>query len=183
MPITAKVFDALVILATNHGRVVEKDDLLQKIWPDTVVEEGSLHHCVSALRKVLGEKADGRRFIATIPGRGYSFIPAVRVRPAGAATAKPFWQRRQAIPWGAVAIVLVVAAGWAWLGSTRQKRAAPRLQETEEADGSFTVPSRELVTVCAARLAANKKRQVANTCGFRIWATPFWLSGRYIHPV
>src|SRR5262249_1025146 len=74
--ITSRAFEALVTLARNPGHVVEKEELIQTIWPDTVVEEGNLHQCVSALRRALGEKPDERRFIATIPGRGYSFIAA-----------------------------------------------------------------------------------------------------------
>src|SRR4051812_17098066 len=78
--VTAKVFDALAILVSSQGRVVEKDELLRTIWPNTVVEEGNVHHYISTLRKVLGENGT-HRFIATVPGRGYSFVSPVRVRP------------------------------------------------------------------------------------------------------
>ena len=77
--ITSKVFDTLAFLLRNHGCVVDKDRLLQSIWPDTIVEESNLHHYVSTVRKVLGEKPGERHFIATVPGRGYSFIAPVRV--------------------------------------------------------------------------------------------------------
>jgi Tol biopolymer transport system component/DNA-binding winged helix-turn-helix (wHTH) protein len=77
--ITSKVFDTLAFLLRNHGCVVDKDQLLQSIWPDTVVEEGNLHHYVSTVRKVLGEKPGERHFIHTVPGRGYSFIAPVRI--------------------------------------------------------------------------------------------------------
>src|SRR5262249_13677479 len=75
---TAKVFDTLAFLVQNHGDVVDKERLIQAIWPDTAVEEGNLHHSVSTVRKVLGEKPGEHRFIATVPGRGYSFVAAVR---------------------------------------------------------------------------------------------------------
>jgi Tol biopolymer transport system component/DNA-binding winged helix-turn-helix (wHTH) protein len=77
--ITSKVFDTLAFLLRNHGCVVDKDQLMRAIWPDTVVEESNLHHYVSTVRKVLGEKPGEHRFIATVPGRGYLFVAPVRV--------------------------------------------------------------------------------------------------------
>src|SRR5690242_4275159 len=67
--VTSKVFDTLAILLRNHGNVVDKEDLMQALWPDTAVEEGNLHHYVSTVRKTLGEKPGEHRFIATVPGR------------------------------------------------------------------------------------------------------------------
>jgi Tol biopolymer transport system component/DNA-binding winged helix-turn-helix (wHTH) protein len=136
--ITAKVFDALAVLARHHGRVVEKDDLFRAIWPDTIVEEGNLHHCVSTLRRVLGEKPDERRFIATVPGRGYSFIPSVRVRPQEPVRAPRSGQRRWAILAVSLGLVVMVAGGWIWSRSARPDRvvravpltAAPGLAES-----------------------------------------------------
>src|SRR5260370_5288897 len=72
--ITSKVFETLVFLLRNHGRVVDKDQLMRAIWPDTVVEETNLHHYVPPVRQVLGEKPGEHRFIATVPGPGYSFV-------------------------------------------------------------------------------------------------------------
>ena len=77
--ITAKVFDTLAFLLRNHGKVVEKEELMRALWPDTVVEEGNLHHYVSTVRKLLGEKPGEHRFIATVPGRGYSFVAPVEI--------------------------------------------------------------------------------------------------------
>src|SRR5262245_29513646 len=76
---TARVFETLAFLLRNHGNVVDKDQLMQAIWPDTVVEEGNLHHYVSTVRKILGEKPGEHRFIATVPGRGYSFVAPVQL--------------------------------------------------------------------------------------------------------
>ena len=75
--ITAKVFDTLAILVQNRGRVVEKDELLSKLWPDTVVEESNLAQNISTLRKILGETPKAARYIATASGRGYSFVAEV----------------------------------------------------------------------------------------------------------
>ncbi|HEY6989554.1 MAG TPA: winged helix-turn-helix domain-containing protein [Bryobacteraceae bacterium] len=75
--LTGKVFDTLTVLVRNHGRVIEKEELLSAIWPNTVVEEANLIQNVSMLRKALGDNAKDFRFIATVAGRGYSFVAPV----------------------------------------------------------------------------------------------------------
>ncbi len=77
LTLTSKTFDLLILLVENNGRVIEKDELLRRIWPDTVVEENNLSVNMSALRKVLGERANEHRYIVTIPGRGYQFVANV----------------------------------------------------------------------------------------------------------
>lgn len=81
--ITPKVADTLLLLVENAGNVVEKDELLKKIWPDEFVEEGSLARSISVLRKALGDGAEGQEFIATIPKRGYRFVAPVTIRESG----------------------------------------------------------------------------------------------------
>ncbi len=76
--LTPRVFDILMTLIENHGETVEKDVLMQRVWPDTFVEEGNLHHHVSVLRKTLGDDPRGQRLIKTIPKRGYRFTGQVR---------------------------------------------------------------------------------------------------------
>jgi DNA-binding winged helix-turn-helix (wHTH) protein/TolB-like protein/Tfp pilus assembly protein PilF len=71
-----KVFETLLVLVRNSGRVMDKDELMQKVWPDTVVEEVNLAHNISVLRKALGQKSENR-FIITVPGRGYGFVAQV----------------------------------------------------------------------------------------------------------
>jgi DNA-binding winged helix-turn-helix (wHTH) protein/TolB-like protein/tetratricopeptide (TPR) repeat protein len=73
-----KVFETLLVLVRNSGRVMDKDELMQQVWPDTVVEEVNLAHNISVLRKALGQKADENRFIITVPGRGYGFVAEVK---------------------------------------------------------------------------------------------------------
>ena len=77
VPLTPKVFDTLLYLVENAGRVIDKDELLTAIWPDAIVEENSLNKNISVLRRVLGEKQGENRYIATIPGRGYKFVAQV----------------------------------------------------------------------------------------------------------
>src|ERR1700691_79562 len=78
VPLTSKAFDTLQVLIVNHGRVLEKDELLKSIWPNSFVEEANLAQNVSALRKALGELPGEHRYIATIPGRGYRFVAQVK---------------------------------------------------------------------------------------------------------
>jgi len=77
IPLKPKVFDTLLLLVENHGRVVDKDEMLQRLWPDTVVEESNLSQNVYLLRRVLEEETDGQRYIETVPKRGYRFVATV----------------------------------------------------------------------------------------------------------
>ena len=78
IPLTPKVFETLLYLVEHQGVVLDKDELMQAIWPHTVVEENNLNQSISALRRVLGESRGENRFIATIPGRGYRFVADVK---------------------------------------------------------------------------------------------------------
>lgn len=114
VPITGKVFDALVILVENHGRVVEKDELLSALWPDTIVEESNLAQNISSLRKILGETGRDRSYIATASGRGYSFVAEViESTPDGAVPAVPGPEPAQSVTLRALAwpLALIVLAG------------------------------------------------------------------------
>src|ERR1700719_4608315 len=73
-----KAFDALVVLVENRGHLLEKDELLRKVWPDTFVEESNLAQHISVLRKALQEGEDSPRYIETVPTRGYRFVAQVR---------------------------------------------------------------------------------------------------------
>ena len=75
--LTSKRFDILLTLVRNSQRVVDKDELMSAVWPDTVVEESNLTHNISALRRALGESPEEHRFIVTIPGQGYRFVASV----------------------------------------------------------------------------------------------------------
>jgi adenylate cyclase len=77
--LTPKVLETLVYLVEHRGTVLEKDQLMRAIWPDTAVEENNLNQSVSTLRRVLGEGRAEHRYIATVPGRGYLFVAKVEV--------------------------------------------------------------------------------------------------------
>ena len=77
VPVAPRAFETLLYLVEHHGTVIEKDRLMEAIWPDTIVEENNLTQNISALRRVLGEERGAHRFIVTVPGRGYRFVAEV----------------------------------------------------------------------------------------------------------
>src|SRR6266480_5430856 len=64
----AKAFEILLVLLEERGRLVEKDELMRRVWPDAVVEENNLTVNMSALRKSLGENPREKRYLVTVPG-------------------------------------------------------------------------------------------------------------------
>lgn len=77
--LTPKAAEILVLLVTRAGQLVEKDELLKEIWPDTFVEEANLSQNIFYLRKALGDDRAGPKYIETVTRRGYRFIATVRV--------------------------------------------------------------------------------------------------------
>ncbi|MGH9854129.1 MAG: winged helix-turn-helix domain-containing tetratricopeptide repeat protein, partial [Blastocatellia bacterium] len=73
-----KVFDILLVLVEHGGELVEKGELMQRVWPDSFVEEGNLPVNIFALRKALGDEGD--QYIKTVPKRGYLFVAKVTER-------------------------------------------------------------------------------------------------------
>jgi DNA-binding winged helix-turn-helix (wHTH) protein/Tol biopolymer transport system component len=78
VPLTPKVFDMLVMLVRNSGHLVEKDELIRSLWPDSFVEESNLSTNIFMLRKALG---NDHEYIETVPRRGYRFVGAARQFP------------------------------------------------------------------------------------------------------
>lgn len=72
--IPPKDLDMLFVLVEKAGHIVEKEELLQRVWPGVFIEEGNLARHVFNLRQVLGEGPDGRKYIETVPKRGYRFV-------------------------------------------------------------------------------------------------------------
>jgi DNA-binding winged helix-turn-helix (wHTH) protein/TolB-like protein/Flp pilus assembly protein TadD len=79
VPLPPKVIETLLALVESNGRLIEKEDLIRRVWPDTFVEENNLNKNVSALRKALGEGQGELKFIETVPKRGYRFVAKVNV--------------------------------------------------------------------------------------------------------
>jgi DNA-binding winged helix-turn-helix (wHTH) protein len=80
--LTLKAFDVLLFLAQNPNRLVTKEELLQAVWGDTLVEEGNLKQYISHLRKALGDNSGDTRLIVTIARKGYQFTADVTVAEA-----------------------------------------------------------------------------------------------------
>ncbi|MEO7724633.1 MAG: transcriptional regulator, partial [Chthoniobacterales bacterium] len=78
VPLTPRVFDTLLQLVEHSGVVLEKERLMDAIWPDQVVEENNLSQNISTLRRALGETPGAPRYILTVPGRGFRFLAEVK---------------------------------------------------------------------------------------------------------
>ncbi|HET7871674.1 MAG TPA: alpha/beta fold hydrolase [Terriglobales bacterium] len=84
-----KAFEILCLLVENAGRLVKKEELLSRIWPNTIVEENNLNKNVSLLRKALGEHATGQAYIETVPRIGYRFVATVTESESHSRAAAP----------------------------------------------------------------------------------------------
>jgi predicted ATPase/DNA-binding winged helix-turn-helix (wHTH) protein len=93
--LSARGFDLLTVLVERRGEVVSKQDLFQLVWPRGFVEESNLRVQMAALRRALDDPRDTPRFIASVPGRGYSFVAIV-----GADEAAPAPAPRMSLPAG-----------------------------------------------------------------------------------
>jgi eukaryotic-like serine/threonine-protein kinase len=112
--LTPKAFDTLLLLVRNSGHLLEKGELIDALWPDSFVEEGSLSNNIFLLRKALGEDP---AFIETVPRRGYRFIAPVRrdgQEPGHASTEKA--ASYSARHWKMIAVVAIVVAGGVSVG-------------------------------------------------------------------
>jgi len=90
VPLGSRAFEILAIVAKAEGRLVTKDELMDAVWPDTIVEENNIQVHLSALRKILGADRD---LILTVPGRGYRLVPRQRTT-ANAAAGHPLPPQR-----------------------------------------------------------------------------------------
>ncbi len=161
-PIGTRAFDLLQTLIENPGRLITKNELLDRVWPGLVVEEANLHVQISSLRKLLGPKA-----IATIPGRGYRLAvtvdpdkgEAAPTPPAAAAAVPPgerFGDRRHNLPEASAPLIgrdadieavnrlldqhrLVTLVGPSGIGKTLLAQAVARQRVTLHANGVWWV--------------------------------------------
>jgi eukaryotic-like serine/threonine-protein kinase len=77
VPLSPKLTETLFLLVQNAGHLVDKEELMKRVWPDAFVEDGNLNKNISVLRKTLGQWDGGREYIETIPKGGYRFVGAV----------------------------------------------------------------------------------------------------------
>ena len=78
VPLPPKAFDTLLVLIEKSGRLVEKGELMKRLWPDTFVEEANLAHNISLLRKTFDEGSNGNKYIQTVPRHGYRWLVEVK---------------------------------------------------------------------------------------------------------
>ena len=129
IPLTPKAIDTLLALLANPGRVVERDELIKTVWPDTFVEDGALARNISALRKAFDEGSEDSRYIETIPKRGYRFIAPIKdvaELPAAQPPAPVRADRRKIVrsaAWIVPAAALILLAGWAYPRLVRESSA------------------------------------------------------------
>jgi DNA-binding winged helix-turn-helix (wHTH) protein/TolB-like protein len=78
VPLTLKSFEVLLLLVENSGHIVEKNELMNRVWAGSFVEEGNLKVTVSMLRKALEDTNGGKLYIETVPRRGYRFVAGIK---------------------------------------------------------------------------------------------------------
>jgi TolB-like protein/DNA-binding winged helix-turn-helix (wHTH) protein len=169
LPLSARAFDALLLFLQNPGRLLDKSTLMAAIWPNAVVEENNLNQCISALRRVLGERPEEHRYIVTEPGRGYRFVAPVSVvaglddttasprppvesapmptAPEHAVGSRAVDLRAHAPLWAFAAAGLLLVASLAWYLAHTPSRRADRAVQASKAT------SVEVVAVQTPRLA------------------------------
>ena len=113
-----KDLEMLLVLVEKQGRVVKKADLMQRLWPDTFVEEANLTRHVANLRQALAENGASATYIETVPKRGYRFVAPVQVVCGGSGVvpgSPPLVASRtakQKLIWVFAAVITVAVAGW-----------------------------------------------------------------------
>ena len=95
IPMPGKTLDTLILLVENRGRLVDKEELLSRVWAGSVVEEANLTQTIFTARKILGDNPKNHRYIATIAGRGYQFVASVTELAAKSAIPEPEATGRQ----------------------------------------------------------------------------------------
>ena len=84
VPLTPRVFETLLYMLEHHESVLDKERIMEAVWPDSIVEENNLAQAISKLRQVFGETPGSHGYIVTVPGRGYRFVAEVMEKTADA---------------------------------------------------------------------------------------------------
>src|ERR1700724_2237651 len=98
LPLGSRALDILIYLAERPGEVIAKQELMDHVWSDVTVEEGSIRVHVAAIRKALGDGQFGNRYIANVKGRGYSFVGTVVPLGSGTERGNPNSVRKGRLP-------------------------------------------------------------------------------------
>ncbi len=146
IPLAGKTLDALVVLVENRGRLVDKEELLSRVWAGSVVEEANLTQTIFTVRKILGDSPKNHHYIATVAGRGYQFVAPVtesisRTEPAGSEMKEPLrgrstlWRQKRGFQFGAAGITLATLAVGIVLW--RSFAVSPHFGETSKRHATF----------------------------------------------
>ena len=98
LPLGSRALDLLIYLAERPGEVIAKQELIDHVWSDVTVEEGSIRVHVAAIRKALADGQFGNRYIANIKGRGYSFVGTVVPLGGGTESRNARFRHRGRLP-------------------------------------------------------------------------------------
>jgi TolB-like protein/DNA-binding winged helix-turn-helix (wHTH) protein len=88
VPLTSRVFETLLYMVEHHDSVLDKERIMEAVWPDSIVEENNLAQAISKLRQLFGETPGSHSYIVTVPGRGYRFVAEVKEHTATAVMPK-----------------------------------------------------------------------------------------------
>jgi DNA-binding winged helix-turn-helix (wHTH) protein/TolB-like protein/Tfp pilus assembly protein PilF len=131
--LTSKVFDTLLVLVERHGQSLSRSELIARIWPETSAGDHNLNQSIALLRKVLDDDPRQPEYIATHPGRGYSFIAPVRSAVEFIASSQEInpgiTRRRWQYAAAGLAVVVLVAA--LTMASPLGSRVRPTIQSIQ----------------------------------------------------
>ncbi|MEY2494548.1 MAG: hypothetical protein QOJ45_1040 [Verrucomicrobiota bacterium] len=176
--LTPRVFETLLYLVEHHDAVLDKERLMEAVWPDSIVEENNLTQNISTLRRVFGETPGSHHYIVTVPGRGYRFVADVKMRDAEpgplprriseaaiapaenntehvAAVAPQNYRRsfRPILLATTAMVVLGVAALFFWRGRTQHPPEAP----AKIPSAKIVLPEKSIAVLPFANLSADKE--------------------------
>ena len=152
VPLPPKVFDLLSYLVLNAGRLVEKEELLKALWPDSFVEEANLTVNIAALRRALGSQPDAQPWIETVPKRGYRFLAIVarsaetpvdqtrvtELSPEPPPVVSPVWARGKYLV-AVAALALVVFVVYMYVNWKQGRQVTPQRPERDPLGGDDEV--------------------------------------------
>ena len=195
----SRALEILITLVERAGETVSKDQLIGRVWPDTVVDEGALRVHVAAVRKALGDGREGNRFIVSDPGRGYSFVaPVTREQrqegpaptpnqPAGSANLPVLLTRvvgRDEVSKTVVSRCsqnrLVTIVGPGGIGKTTVAIAAAEQMTASFADGIWFVALATLVDAALVAAAVGAALEMPSTGGDPLTALAAWSRDKHM---
>ncbi len=179
--LTPRVFETLLYLVEHHDTVLDKERLMEAVWPDSIVEENNLTQNISTLRRVFGETPGSHHYIVTVPGRGYRFVADVKLREAdagpaprrisetaiepaetetkqGSAISEPDQlaisrSSKPILLVTAAVLALSVAALFLWRGRTQDSPGAPAQMPTAR----IVIPDKSIAVLPFANLSAERE--------------------------